>query len=96
MVSRDIQNYGNMFVGQRVEFSRLDNFLPEDHVSISSNHTITAILESDIGVFVTLKGEFSTIIKAFDRQARTLDGLGHLSPLGDDQDQEAAKKLLRT
>lgn len=87
MANRQLQRYGCMAVGQRVEYARLDNPLKDDPETIRSEHTITAICECDTGVLVTLKGAASTIVKAFDSYGRTWGGFGNLRVLQDAPEQ---------
>jgi len=89
MANRQLQTYGCMAVGQRVEYARLDNPLKDEPQSICTEHSITAIRECETGVLVTLKGVSSTIVKAFDSHGRVWGGFGNLRIL-----QEAPEQLV--
>lgn len=78
MANRQLQHYGCMAVGRRVEYARLDNPLKDDPKTICTEHLITAIRECETGVLVTLKGASSTIVQAFDSHGRVWGGFGSL------------------
>lgn len=83
MQSRQLQRYGCIAVGQRVEYERLDNPLKDEPKIIRTTHTVKGIRECGSGALVTLKGDTSTIVHAFDSHGRVLDGFGGLQVLQD-------------
>lgn len=83
MQNRQLQNYGCIAVGQRVEYERLDNPLKDEPQTIRTTHTVKGIRECETGALVTLKGDSSTIVHAFDIHGRVLGGEGGLHVLQD-------------
>ncbi|RBB97329.1 hypothetical protein C3E97_028120 [Pseudomonas sp. MWU12-2115] len=81
MQSRQLQHFGCIAVGQRVEYERLDNPLKDEPRTIRTTHTVKGIRECGSGALVTLKGDSSTIVHAFDSLGRVLDGFGRLQVL---------------
>lgn len=89
MLNRQLQRYGCIAVGQSVEYARLDNPLKDEPKTIRTTHTVKGIREYETGVLVTIKGDSSTIVQAFDSHGRVWGGFGGLPVL-----QEAPEELV--
>jgi hypothetical protein len=70
MQNRQLQSYGCIAVGQRVEYERLDTPLKDEPKTIRTKYTVKGIRECETGALITLKGDSSTIVHAFDSHGR--------------------------
>lgn len=79
--NRQFQRFGCIAVGQSVEFQRLDDTSKDEPTTIRTRHIVKGIHEFESGVIVTLKGDASTIVQAFDAEGHVLAGVGKLEVL---------------
>lgn len=97
MASQQLRRYGSIAVGQTVEYERFQNPLKNDSEIIRTIHTVTAIRECDTGALITLKGQASTIVHAFDVAGRVWGGgFGGLRVLEDSPSQLSNGQMVPT